>query len=147
MSELCFLSITEAAALTQARKLSPVELDQAYLDRIAALDEQVNAFITLTRELALEQAQRAEQEIASGRYRGPMHGIPFRLKDLYATAGMCRRKSRQDSMTRAPFCWASSRPSNSPTAHLHSTCRGRLRAIRGTLRTAPAARRAAPPRR
>jgi aspartyl-tRNA(Asn)/glutamyl-tRNA(Gln) amidotransferase subunit A len=88
MSDLNFMGIAEAAALIEARKLSPVELTQAYLRRIQALDEQINAFITLTGELAIEQARQAEKEIAAGRYRGPMHGIAFGLKDLYATAGI-----------------------------------------------------------
>src|SRR5688572_10971332 len=88
MPDLHFMGIAEAAALIQARKLSPVELTQAYLRRIEALDEQINAFITLTDEFALEQAKQAEKEIAAGHYRGPMHGIPFGLKDLYDTAGV-----------------------------------------------------------
>jgi aspartyl-tRNA(Asn)/glutamyl-tRNA(Gln) amidotransferase subunit A len=88
MSELYFLTIAEAAKLIRTRKLSPVELTQAYLHRVQALDPQINAFITLTGERALEQAQQAEAEITAGRYRGPMHGIPFGLKDLYATAGI-----------------------------------------------------------
>ncbi len=85
-SELYFLTIAEAARLIQSRKISLVELTQALLDRIAAIDPQVNAYITVTAELALRQAQAAEAEIAAGRYRGAMHGIPFGLKDLYATA-------------------------------------------------------------
>lgn len=88
MSELHHLTIDEAARLIQLRKLSPVELTQAYLRRIEALDGQINAFITVTGELAIKQAKQAEAEIAAGRYRGPMHGIAFGLKDLYATAGI-----------------------------------------------------------
>ncbi|MBI4192467.1 MAG: amidase [Betaproteobacteria bacterium] len=88
MPELHFITLAEAAKLIEARKLSPVELTQAYLRRIEALDEQINAFITLTGELAIEQARKAEAEIAAGRYRGPLHGVAFGLKDLYATAGI-----------------------------------------------------------
>lgn len=87
-SELNFLTVAEAARLIQARQLSPVELAQAHLDRIADLDPQLNAYITLTAERALEQAQQAEQEIANGNYRGPLHGIPFGLKDIYNTKGV-----------------------------------------------------------
>lgn len=82
------LTIARAAELIRTRKFSPVELTQALLQRIEAFDTQVRAFITLTPELALEQARKAEQEIAAGHYRGPMHGIPFGLKDVYNTAGI-----------------------------------------------------------
>ena len=82
------LTIAEAARLIAARKLSPVELTEALLHRIETFDGQINAFITVTAELALRQAKAAEAEIAAGRYRGRMHGIPFGLKDLYDTAGI-----------------------------------------------------------
>lgn len=85
---LDFLTIAEAAQLIAARELSPVELTQALLARIEALDPQINAFITVTADLALKQARAAEREIAAGRHRGPMHGIPFGLKDIYNTAGI-----------------------------------------------------------
>jgi aspartyl-tRNA(Asn)/glutamyl-tRNA(Gln) amidotransferase subunit A len=88
MSALQFLSIAEAAKLIETRKLSPVEYTTALLERIAALEPQLNAFITVTAELALAQAQQAEQEIARGNYRGPLHGIPFGLKDIYNTRGI-----------------------------------------------------------
>ena len=88
MTDLCFLTIAEAANQIAARELSPVQLTQAYLDRIHALEPQVHAFITLTADHALKQARTAEAEIAGGRSRGPLHGIPFGLKDLYATAGI-----------------------------------------------------------
>lgn len=88
MTDLCFLTIAEAANQIAARELSPVQLTQAYLDRIHALEPQVHAFITLTADHALKQARTAEVEIAGGRARGPLHGIPFGLKDLYATAGI-----------------------------------------------------------
>lgn len=88
MNDLHFLTIAEAAKKIAARQLSPVELTQAYLQRIDALEPQVNAFITLTADRALDQARVAEREIAAGHLRGPLHGIPFGLKDLYATAGI-----------------------------------------------------------
>jgi aspartyl-tRNA(Asn)/glutamyl-tRNA(Gln) amidotransferase subunit A len=87
-SDLHFLTIAEAAKLMEARKLSPVELAQAHLKRIAELDPQLNAYVTVTADLALEQARRAEQEIARGNYLGPLHGIPFGLKDIYNTRGI-----------------------------------------------------------
>ena len=85
---LPFVSITEAAGLIAQRKLSPVELTQAFLDRAEALDPQLNAFLLPTKDLALAQAFTAEKEIASGRSRGPLHGIPFALKDIFSTAGI-----------------------------------------------------------
>jgi len=88
MSEVHFLSIAEAARLIRSRKLSPVELAQAHLERISELDGQLSAFITLTAELALKQARQAEREIARRRYRGPLHGIPIGLKDIYNTKGI-----------------------------------------------------------
>lgn len=86
--ELCNLSITDAARLLRARKLSPVELTDSYLARIATYQPQLDAFITVTSDLARKQAQRAAREIARGDYRGPMHGIPFGLKDIYDTRGI-----------------------------------------------------------
>lgn len=82
------LTIAAAAEMLRARSLSPVELTKAYLDRIAALDPALNAFITITADVALDQARVAEAEIASGTYRGPLHGVPLALKDLYDTAGI-----------------------------------------------------------
>jgi aspartyl-tRNA(Asn)/glutamyl-tRNA(Gln) amidotransferase subunit A len=87
-ADLHFLTISEAAALLRTRQLSPVELTRALLARIEALDPQVNSFITVTGEFALEQARAAEKEITAGRYRGPLHGIPFGLKDIIDTAGI-----------------------------------------------------------
>jgi len=88
MDDLHLLSIAQAAELIRRRKLSPVEYASALIARIEALNEQLNTFITFTPELALEQAATAEREITSGIYRGPMHGIPFGLKDIYNTKGL-----------------------------------------------------------
>jgi aspartyl-tRNA(Asn)/glutamyl-tRNA(Gln) amidotransferase subunit A len=87
-SEISFKSAAELAALIKARKLSPVEVVRAYLDRIEAVNPKVNAFITVTGEQALNQARTAEQEITAGRYRGPLHGLPYAPKDLVATKGI-----------------------------------------------------------
>jgi aspartyl-tRNA(Asn)/glutamyl-tRNA(Gln) amidotransferase subunit A len=86
--EIVFKSGTELAELIKTRQLSPVEVTQAYLDRIQALNPRVNAFITVTTELALERAQQAEKEIGSGKYRGPLHGLPYAPKDILATKGI-----------------------------------------------------------
>lgn len=88
MIDLTALTITEAAELIAARELSPVELTQAHLERIERLNPLLNTYITVTAEQALEQASAAEEEIQRGHYRGPLHGIPLGIKDLYATAGI-----------------------------------------------------------
>src|ERR1700741_927126 len=87
-SDIVFKSATELGPLLKARKLSPVEVVRAYLDRIEAVNQKVNAFITVTGEQALEQARKAEREIGAGRYRGPLHGMPYAPKDLLATKGI-----------------------------------------------------------
>jgi aspartyl-tRNA(Asn)/glutamyl-tRNA(Gln) amidotransferase subunit A len=86
--EICFLSITEAARRLRARTLSPVALTDAYLDRIGAIDGQLDSYITVTADHAREQARAAESAIARGEYRGPLHGIPFGLKDMFETRGI-----------------------------------------------------------
>jgi len=86
--DLHFLELSEAAHLIQTRKLSPVELTEAMLRRVESLDPRLHAFALQTPELALEQARRAEQEIAGRRYRGALHGIPIGLKDLCYTQGI-----------------------------------------------------------
>src|SRR5215472_14201858 len=87
-SELVLKSAAELAPLLKSRKVSPVELVRACLDRIDAVNPKVNAFITITADQALKQARRAEREIATGRYRGPLHGVPYAPKDLFATKGI-----------------------------------------------------------
>jgi aspartyl-tRNA(Asn)/glutamyl-tRNA(Gln) amidotransferase subunit A len=82
------LSISEAAELLRQKKISPVELATACLDRIKRLNPVLNAFITVTHESALAEARVAEDEIQRGRWRGPLHGIPIGLKDLIDTAGV-----------------------------------------------------------
>jgi len=88
MTDLAYLGIAEAADLIRARKLSPVEYARALLDRIERLDPRYHAFIRLTPDLALEAARQAEGEIAAGNWRGPLHGIPFALKDIIDVAGL-----------------------------------------------------------
>ncbi len=82
------LSIDELGAAYRQKRLSPVEVTQAALARIRRLDDDLRAFITVTEELALEQARRAEEELARGVDRGPLHGVPIALKDLYDTEGI-----------------------------------------------------------
>ncbi|MBW4089705.1 MAG: amidase [Proteobacteria bacterium] len=99
-TELHFLSIAQAAGLIARRQLSPVELTDALLDRIAAIDPQLNAFLLVTADRARDQARAAEAEIMAGRYRGPLHGIPIGLKDIYCTKGI---RTTGHSRTRADF--------------------------------------------
>src|SRR2546430_2781482 len=82
------LSIAELSGLIAARTLSPVELVEALIRRVEDCDAQTHAFITPTFDLARRQAREAEAEIASGKYRGVLHGIPFGLKDIYDTRGI-----------------------------------------------------------
>jgi aspartyl-tRNA(Asn)/glutamyl-tRNA(Gln) amidotransferase subunit A len=99
-----FLTLAEAARLIERRDLSPVELVDSRLDRIARLDHRLNSFITLTAEEARAAARAAEAEIAAGQYRGPLHGIPIGLKDIYETKDVPttgHSKVMQDHVPRA----------------------------------------------
>lgn len=87
-SELTALSLVEASALIRRREISPVEITRAYLDRIALLQPLVNAYNTVTADVAMAQAQILEQELMRGIWRGPLHGIPIGLKDNIDTAGI-----------------------------------------------------------
>jgi aspartyl-tRNA(Asn)/glutamyl-tRNA(Gln) amidotransferase subunit A len=83
-----FLPVRELGARIQQRKLSPVELTQGVLDRLEKIGPRFNAVVTVMRDSALSDARAAEGEIAAGRYRGPLHGVPFGVKDLLATKGV-----------------------------------------------------------
>ena len=99
MTDLAFMTIAEASRLIRGRKLSPVELTAALLARIAALDGIYHAYIAVTAETALAQAKAAEAEIAAGAWRGPLHGVPYALKDIFDVAGMattCHSKLRMN---------------------------------------------------
>ena len=87
-AELPFLSARAQGELIRTRRVSPVELVQTYLDRIARYDGVLRAYITVCGERALDEAKTAEREIASGRYRGPLHGLAFGAKDQLCTAGV-----------------------------------------------------------
>jgi Asp-tRNA(Asn)/Glu-tRNA(Gln) amidotransferase A subunit family amidase len=86
--ELCFLPVTELSALVKARKITSTDLTKMYLARLKKYAPKLLCVITLTEDLALEQAAQADKEIAAGRYRGPLHGIPFGAKDLFNTKGI-----------------------------------------------------------
>lgn len=84
-NDTLFLSVAELAVQIRARKLSPVELTEAYLQRLETAGKRLNAVAYVMRETALREARAAEDEIKRGRYRGPLHGIPYGVKDLCAT--------------------------------------------------------------
>src|SRR5262249_58408754 len=85
---LCTQTMEQLAPQIKSGKLSSVDLTKAYLERIEELDPKVNSFITVTKHLALEQAEKADQEIKAKKYRGPLHGMPYAVKDLMNTKGI-----------------------------------------------------------
>jgi len=87
-TELIFLSLNEQAELLMERKISSVELTSDYIKRIETLNPKLNAYITVTAESALESARKAQADIDSGDYKGPLHGIPFAVKDQICTKGI-----------------------------------------------------------
>jgi len=86
--DLHFLSLQEVASQLQSRALSPVEVTQHLLDRIAHVDGYLKSYATVTPEQALADARTAEREIRAGKYRGPLHGVPIGIKDLCYTKGV-----------------------------------------------------------
>src|ERR1700674_2676184 len=99
-----YLTIAAAARLIEKKELSPTELVDSRLDRIARLDGRLNSFIRVLADEARGDARAAEAEIAAGRYRGPLHGIPIGLKDIYETAGVAttgHSKVMQDHVPKA----------------------------------------------
>jgi aspartyl-tRNA(Asn)/glutamyl-tRNA(Gln) amidotransferase subunit A len=86
-ADVLYLTVGELAERIRTKKLSPVELTEAYLRRGETLGARLNAYATLTRERAMSEAKKAESEINAGKYRGPLHGIPYAAKDLLAAKG------------------------------------------------------------
>lgn len=86
-AELAFYSIADLSVLIKNKKISSVELTQFFIERIKQYGDSLQCLISLTESLALEQAKNADAEIAAGKYRGPLHGIPYGLKDLFAVRG------------------------------------------------------------
>ena len=84
---LAFLPVTHLARLLETRQVKPSELTEIYLSRLAKYDPILHSVVSLTPELARAQAREADNEIAAGAYRGPLHGIPFGLKDIFAVRG------------------------------------------------------------
>ena len=88
LDDLAFYPVTALAQLIRSQKITSVELTNLYLDRLKKYGPRLECVITLTEDLALEQAKRADEEIHAGHYRGPLHGIPWGAKDLLATKGI-----------------------------------------------------------
>jgi hypothetical protein len=135
---LYYLSIHEAQQLIKDRKLSPVELTQSVLDRIAAVDDKLHAYIHLMADSAMAEARAAETEIQNGKWRGPMHGIPVAVKDQLDVNGAPARirqftKGVGDATAVRKLREAACRTAACP-----------CRVIRGTPITLPAARAPAP---
>ncbi len=86
--DILFATVRELGARIREKKLSPLALTEAYLERLEKHGPKLGAVVTVTRELALKEARAADKEIRAGRYRGPLHGIPYGVKDLLATRGM-----------------------------------------------------------
>lgn len=102
--DIPFLTIAELARAYDQRELSPVEVTRALLDRVATHDGKLNSFIRVTEDVALAQAREAERALMAGGRRGPMHGIPYGLKDIVETAGIPttgHSKLRQDYVPQA----------------------------------------------
>ena len=99
---IAFATVTQLSRWIEARKLTSERLTGIYLARIARLDPTLRCIITVTKELALAQARKADAEVASGRYRGPLHGIPYGVKDLLDTAGIATTYGAEPFRNRVP---------------------------------------------
>jgi aspartyl-tRNA(Asn)/glutamyl-tRNA(Gln) amidotransferase subunit A len=86
--DLLFAPVRHLAGLLRTRRISPVALTEAYLERLRTLGPKLGAVVTITKDLALKEARAAEREIRAGKYRGVLHGIPYGVKDLIATRGI-----------------------------------------------------------
>jgi Asp-tRNA(Asn)/Glu-tRNA(Gln) amidotransferase A subunit family amidase len=87
LEDVAYWTIAKLAELIRTRQVTSVELTRMYLGRLERFDADVHVVVTLLEDVALRQAARADRELAAGRYRGPLHGIPYALKDLFAVAG------------------------------------------------------------
>jgi Asp-tRNA(Asn)/Glu-tRNA(Gln) amidotransferase A subunit family amidase len=101
-ADIAFAPVTHLSRWIESRALTSTRLTRIYLDRIARFNGPVNAIITLTREHALARAAQADREIAAGRYRGPLHGIPYGVKDLLDTAGIATTYGAEPFRNRVP---------------------------------------------
>jgi Asp-tRNA(Asn)/Glu-tRNA(Gln) amidotransferase A subunit family amidase len=102
VDDIAFATVTQLSRWIESRKLSSERLTTIYLDRIQRLDPKLRCVITVTREHALAQARQADKEIAAGKYRGPLHGIPYGVKDLLDTAGIATTWGAEPFRNRVP---------------------------------------------
>jgi Asp-tRNA(Asn)/Glu-tRNA(Gln) amidotransferase A subunit family amidase len=100
--DIAFSTVTQLAPWIKTRKLTSDRLTRIYLDRLEKFDPKLRCVITLTRDHALERAKQADAEIAAGKYRGPLHGIPFGVKDLLDTAGIATTYGAEPFRNRIP---------------------------------------------
>ncbi|HEV7992651.1 MAG TPA: amidase [Gemmatimonadaceae bacterium] len=100
--EIAFAPVWKLSRWIETKKLSSDRLTRIYLDRIARFDPKLRCVITVTRDLALAQAKQADAEIAAGKYRGPLHGIPYGVKDLLDTAGIATTYGAEPFRNRVP---------------------------------------------
>jgi Asp-tRNA(Asn)/Glu-tRNA(Gln) amidotransferase A subunit family amidase len=101
-TDIAFSPVTHLSRWIEQRKLTSQRLTQIYLERLQRFDPKLHCVITLTRELALAQARKADEEIAAGKYRGPLHGIPWGAKDLLDTAGIPTTYGAEPYRNRVP---------------------------------------------
>src|ERR1041384_287497 len=87
LEDVAFWQVTKLSALIRMRLVTSVELTQMYLARAKRYNPELKCFVSITDDLALKEARHADQEIAAGKYRGPLHGIPYGIKDLFAVKG------------------------------------------------------------
>jgi len=124
-ADLYFLTIRQAAELIATRALSPVELVQAHLDRIAAVDAELHSYITVAADYALTRARVAEAEISKGRYKGALHGIPYALKDIFLTKGVRTTAASEVLIDNVP----------TESAHVHARLESEGGVLLGKLNT------------
>ena len=101
-ADIAYATVAQLSRWIEARKLTSERLTQIYLDRIRRYDPKLRAIITLTPEVALQEARAADREIAAGKYRGPLHGIPYGVKDLLDTAGIATTWGAEPYRNRVP---------------------------------------------
>src|SRR4030095_14921874 len=100
--DIAFAPVTQLSRWIEARRLSSERLTDIYLKRIEKFDPKLRAIITLTKDHARARAKQADAEIAAGRYRGPLHGIPYGVKDLLDTGGIATTYGAEPFRTRVP---------------------------------------------
>src|SRR5436190_11733644 len=103
LEDAAFWPITKLAALVERRLVTSTELTQMYLSRLKRYQPTLNFYVTLTEDLARQQAAQADREIKAGKYRGPLHGIPWGAKDLLATTGMEKGEKIRTTFGGEPF--------------------------------------------